>query len=264
MKGFKIRSVRYVLIAILSILLIAGCANDDGSGDAADSTAGAGPVDLGTAGTFVILTKSGISTTGVTHITGNIGVSPIDQTGLTGFSETMDASNQFSTSLLVTGKLYAADYAVPTPEDLTTAISDMETAYTDAAGRTIPDYTELGAGNISGMDLAPGLYKWGTGVLIDNTGVTLTGEESDTWIFQIADNLTVNNGAIVTLAGGAQAKNVVWQVGGGTGVSLGTTVDFKGIILAAKAIIFNTGATLTGRALAQTNSTLDANTITAP
>ena len=172
------------------------------------------PVDLGTAGNFVLLTKSGITTTGSTHITGDIGTSPIDSTGITGFGLILDGSNQFATSALVTGNVYAADYAVPTPANMTTAISDMETAYTDAAGRSIPDFTELGAGDISGMDLVPGLYKWGTGVLIDLNGVTLTGGVNDVWIFQIADNLTVQNGAIVTLAGGAQAKNVFWQAGG--------------------------------------------------
>jgi hypothetical protein len=227
-------------------------------------TLGPVPVDLGTAENFVILTKSGITTTGTTQITGNIGTSPIDSTGIAGFGLILDGSNQFATSALVTGKVYAADYAVPTPANMTTAVSDMETAYNDAAGRTTPDFTELGAGDISGMDLVPGLYKWGTGVLIDLNGVTLTGGADDVWIFQIADDLTVQNGAIVTLAGGAQAKNVFWQVGGGTGVSLGTTVQFQGIILATKAITMNTSATLTGRALAQTNVTLDGNTITEP
>jgi len=226
--------------------------------------AGPLPVDLGTAGDFVILTKSGITTTGTTNITGDIGVSPIDHTAMTGFSETMDISNQFSTSALVTGKLYAADYAVPTPAKMNTAVSDMETAYTDAAGRTLPDHTELGAGDITGMDLAPGLYKWSTGVLISAGGVTLTGGANAVWIFQIAQDLTVANTAIVHLAGGAQAKNIFWQVGGGTGVSLGTTSRFKGNILAIKAIVINNGARLVGRALAQTNVTLNANTITAP
>ena len=225
---------------------------------------GRAPVDLGTAGNFVILTKSGITTTGVTAITGDIGVSPIDSTAITGFGLTMDASNTFSTSALVTGKVYAADYTEPTPTNMTTAISDLRTAYVDAAGRTTPDDTELGGGDISGMTLAPGLYKWGTGVLITNVGVTLSGGANDVWIFQIADDLTVNNAAIVTLAGGAQAKNIFWQVGGGVGVSLGTTVQFQGIILATKAITINTGATLNGRALAETKVTLDANTITAP
>jgi hypothetical protein len=225
---------------------------------------GPAPVNLGTSGDFVILAKSGISTTGTTLITGDIGVSPIDHTGITGFSETMDSSNQFSISAYVVGKLFAADYTDPTPAKMTTAVSDMETAYTDAAGRTLPNATELGAGDISAMTLVPGLYKWGTGVHIDNRGVTLSGGADDVWIFQIAQDLTVDSAAIVTLSGGAQVSNIFWQVGGGTGVTLGTTSVFNGNILAIKAIVLNTGATLNGRALAQTAVTLDANSVTAP
>ena len=220
------------------------------------------PVPLGSAANFAILAKSGISTTGTTSIVGNIGVSPAAATYITGFGLIMDASNQFSTSSLVTGKVYAPGYAVPTPANMTTAVSDMQTAYTNAAGRTLPDFTELGAGNISGKTLVPGLYKWGTGLLIDNTGVTLSGGANDVWIFQIAGTLTVNSGAIVTLSGGAQAKNIFWQVAGKT--TLGTTSQFKGNILCQTAIVLNTGATLNGRALAQTAVTLNANTIAKP
>src|SRR3990172_12767279 len=104
----------------------------------------------------------------------------------------MDPSNEFSTSSLVNGKVYTADYAPPTPAKMTAAVSDMEIAYTDAAGRTLPDYTELGAGDISGMTLTPGLYKWGTGVSINN-GVTLNcqGNSNAVFIFQISQDLTV-------------------------------------------------------------------------
>ncbi len=144
-----------------------------------------------------------------------------------------------------------------------TAVSDMQTAFTDAAGRTNPTATELGAGDISGMTLTPGLYKWGTGVLI-NAGVTLNcqGNANAVFIFQIAQTLTVGNGAIVTLSGGCQASNIFWQVSGQT--TLGTTSIFKGIILDQTAIVLNTGASLTGRALAQTAVTLNANTVTTP
>ena len=124
------------------------------------------PVNLGTAGNFVILAKTGISTTGVTSITGDIGISPAAATFITGFGLIMDASGTFSTSSLVTGKIYAADYTPPTPTYMTTAVGDMETAYTDAAGRPLPDYTELYAGDVTGQTLTPGLYKWGTGVLV--------------------------------------------------------------------------------------------------
>lgn len=224
---------------------------------------GPAPVPLGSAGNFVILAKSGVSTTGATTVVGDIGVSPAAASYLTGFALSADASNTFSSSSLVTGKLYAADYAPPTPAYLTTAVSDMEIAFTDAAGRTVPAaVTELGAGNISGMTLAPGLYKWGTGVLVTSVGVTLWGGANDVWIFQIAQDLTVSNSAIITLSGGAQAKNIFWQVSGQA--TLGTAADFKGIILSQTLISLKTGAKMTGRALAQTAVTLDATAMTKP
>ncbi|MDD8018084.1 MAG: ice-binding family protein [Bacteroidota bacterium] len=219
-------------------------------------------VNLGTAGNFAILAKTGISTTGVTAITGDIGVSPAAATFATGFGLIMDASGTFSVSSLVVGDIYAADYTPPTPTKMTTAVSDMETAYTDAAGRTLPDYTELYTGDLTGQTLTHGLYKWGTGVLISAGGVTISGTATDIWIFQIAQNLTVADGAIITLSGGALASNIFWQVAGQ--VTFGTTAAMKGIILCQTAIAMNTGATLNGRALAQTAVTLDANTVTRP
>ncbi len=225
------------------------------------SPTGPSAVNLGTAGTYVILAKTGVSTTGTTAIVGDVGLSPAAATFITGFSLIADPSNVFSTSAIVTGQVRAANYATPTPANLTTAVLDMQTAFTDAAGRSLPDFTELGAGNISGMTLSPGLYKWGTGVTIP-IGVTLNGGANDVWIFQIAQNLTVANGAMITLAGGAQARNVFWQVAGQ--VTLGTTSAFKGIILSQTLISFNTGATITGRALAQSAVTLNATAVTAP
>lgn len=221
--------------------------------------AGPDPVNLYSAGRFVILAKAGISTTGVTSITGDLGVSPIAATAITGFDLILGSSGRYSTSSLVTGKVYASDYAMPTPVRMTDAVADMETAYTDAAGRTLPDFTELYAGDLTGQTLTPGLYKWGTGVLISAGGVTISGSPTDVWIFQIAHDLTVESGAIVTLAGGASAANIFWQVEGQT--TLGTTTRMKGIVLCATQIAINTGATLVGRALAQTAVTLDADSI---
>ena len=216
-------------------------------------------VNLGTAGNFVILAKTGISTTGVTAITGDIGISPAAASFITGFGLIADATNVFSTSSLITGKIYASNYATPTPSNMTTAISDMQTAYTDAAGRTLPDSTELGAGDITGKTIPHGLYKWGTGVLISAGGVTISGSPTDIWIFQIANDLTVANGAIVTLSGGAKAANIYWQVAGQ--VVIGTTVQMQGNILSHTLISLNTGATLNGRALAQSAVTLIGNTV---
>ncbi|HYX34218.1 MAG TPA: ice-binding family protein [Oligoflexus sp.] len=222
---------------------------------------GPAPVILGTSGDYVVLAKSAVSVTGATSVVGNIGLSPAAQSYLTGFSETLDATNVFATSSLVTGQLFAADMAAPTPSKLTTAIGNMETAYTDAAGRSLPDFTELGAGDVSGKTLAPGLYKWGTGLLMA-TDVTISGSANDVWIFQIAQDLTVSNGVKVILAGGALPKNIFWQVAGQ--VKLGTTVQFNGIILSQTKIVLETGAVLNGRALAQTAVTLDANAVTKP
>lgn len=227
----------------------------------ATEAAGPAPVALGTAGNYVILAKAGISTTGTTSIVGHIAVSPAAETFITGFSQTRDVSDEYSTAAIVDGRIYAADMAAPTPSKLTTAIGDMEIAYTDAAGRTTPDHSELGAGDISGLTLEPGLYKWGTGLLVASD-VTLSGGANDIWIFQIAEDLTVSNGINITLAGGALPKNIFWQVAGA--VTLGTTSDFKGIILGKTQIAVNNGAVINGRAFAQTAVTLDANAVTQP
>jgi len=154
----------------------------------------------------------------------------------------------------------AADYTAPTPSALTTAIADMQLAFTDAAGRA-PGVTELGAGNIGGMNLAPGVYKWGTGLLIP-TDVTLTGTATDVWIFQIAQNLTMSSGSKILLAGGAKPKNIFWQVAGL--VDLGTTAHIEGVVLTQTSVTLRTGASINGRLLAQTAVNLDGSTVVEP
>jgi hypothetical protein len=219
------------------------------------------PVNLGTSGNFAILAKSGITTTGITAVVGDIGVSPIASTAMTGFTLIMDSSNQFATSTLVTGNVYAADYADPTPTMMITAISDMELAYADAAGRINPDFIDLNTGEIGGLTLVPGLYKW-NGVVTLTTDVTIAGSDTDIWIFQIAGGFTVASDAKVILTGGAKAENIFWQVSGVA--SLGTDSIVNGIILSATSITMTAGATLNGRALAQTAVTLISNTINSP
>ena len=243
-----------------------------GAGGAKSSTGGSGgaggvpvvggalAVNLRSAGNYVILAESAISTVPPAVITGDVGISPMTATSVTGFSLIADSTNVFSTSAQVTGKVYAAADAVPTPANLTTAIGDMGLAFADAAGRA-PDVTELGAGSIGGMTLAPGVYKWGTGVLIA-TDLTLNGSATAVWIFQIAQILTVSNAVTVHLTGGALAKNVFWQVAGS--VDLGKTSHFEGIVLCQTMINLRTGASLAGRLMAQTAVTLDASTVTRP
>ncbi|MDR3653197.1 MAG: ice-binding family protein [Paludibacter sp.] len=226
---------------------------------------GPGNINLGGAAIYTILSKSGISTIGVTSITGNIGVSPATATAITGFGLIMDPSNVFSKSspsTLVSGNVYAADYAVPTPANISTAVIDMQTAFTTANGLTTSVITELGAGDITGMTLVPGLYKWSTGLLISASGVTLTGGPNDTWVFQIGQGMTVANGAIIHLAGGAQAKNIYWITA--SDAVIGSTVNFSGNILSYTKITVNTGSTVTGRLLGQTAVTLNAATVVLP
>ena len=215
------------------------------------------PVTLGMAGNFVILAKSGISTVPTSAITGNIGVSPIDSTGITGFSLTMDATNQFGTSSQLTGKAYASNYTSPTPSNLTTAITNMETAYVDAAGRAA-NYTELYAGDLSGKTLTPGVYKWGTGISA-NTNVTFNGSSTDVWILQVSDGITIASGVNIILSGGAQASNIIWQAA--DTVTIGTGAHFEGTILAKTNISLGTNASINGRLYAQTAVTLDANIV---
>jgi hypothetical protein len=137
----------------------------------------------------------------------------------------------------------------------------MLTAYTDAAGRPNPDFSELGTGNIGGKILTEGLYKWSSTVTLPSS-VTISGGANDVWIFQIAGDLTMSNFTNITLNGGAQAKNIFWQVAGT--VTIGTGAHFEGIILSQTGITFLSGASLKGRALAQTAVILDANAITKP
>jgi Ice-binding-like len=221
-----------------------------GSGFAASQ-----PVNLGKAGDFAILTKTGITDVYKSTVTGNVGISPITGAAL------------LLTCGEVSGTVYSVDAAGPLPCKvtdatlLTGAVGDMEFAYTDAAGRTSPNFTELGAGEIGGLTLAPGLYKWGTDVSISKD-VTLSGGPSDIWIFQVAGRLHEANAKRITLAGGALAKNIFWQVAGA--VTIGTTAHFEGIILAKTMIAVNTGATVNGRLLAQTAVTLQMDAITQP
>jgi len=228
-----------------------------------------GAVDLLTAGNYVIFSNTAIANPNANStITGNIGTGPgVTSTAITGFSLILPAGGSYATSSQVVGggKVYAFDYAVPTPTDVNTASNDMLTAYTDAAGRA-PDFTELYAGDISGKTLAPGVYKWSNSVVI-NSDVTIQGSATDVWIFEISGDLniaaggTIPSGIKVLLSGGALASNIFWQVAGPTGATLGTYSTFNGIILSAKQIILNTGAVLNGKALAQTAVSLDGNAI---
>jgi hypothetical protein len=105
-------------------------------------------------------------------------------------------------------------------------------------------------GNIGGLNLTPGLYKFTGTASITGADVFLTGGPDDVWIFQIASDLQMGSMRNIILSGGAQARNIFWQVG--TSVNIGTFAVFKGTILSNQGIVMMTSSTLEGRALAFT------------
>jgi hypothetical protein len=235
------------------------------------TTVGVGAVNLLTAGNFVILSQTGITNTGshLSAIVGNIGASPITAAAMDnvfcseitgtiyGVDTFYNGSGAGGTGCFLGGGAYTTLVG--------NAVLDMGTAYADAKGRTLPDFIDLNAGLIGGLTLVPGLYKWNSDVSIAfGTNVTLAGGPNDVWIFQITGNLIQASATKILLGGGALAKNIFWQVEGGTGVAIDTTAHFEGVVLAIKGITVNTGATVNGRLLSQTAVTLDANAVTQP
>lgn len=264
-------------LAIFSLVFLYSCSNDAASDSTAaiatlnssktaiyainetystvPTSASLSPVNLGIAGDFAILSKTGITDVYKSTITGDIGSSPI-----TGAAILVKCDE-------VVGTIYTVDAAGPLPcsvtnaTRLTVAVGDMQTAYTDAAGRINPNFLNLGAGNIGGKTLTAGLYKWTTALTIP-TDITISGSPTDIFIFQIAGTLKLSSAVRMTLTGGVLAKNIYWVVS--DAVTCGTTSHFEGTILGMTGINLQTGATINGRMLAQTAVTLQMNAVTKP
>jgi hypothetical protein len=203
-------------------------------------------VPLGSAATFEILAGSTVTNTGPTIITGgDLGLSP--GSAVTGFPPG---------TLVPPAVMHVTD---PTAAQ---AQLDLTTAYLYAAG--LPGAAVL-PGDMSGLTFTPGLYKTSSTVMLSAGNVTLDaqGNANAVFIFQVGSSLTTLGSTQVVLAGGAQAKNVFWQVA--SSATLGTNSIFQGTILSLQSITLDTGATLTGRALARNGAvTLDTNPVTAP
>jgi hypothetical protein len=226
-----------------------------GSSAIATAATSPAPVNLRSAGDFVILSKAGITDVPPSPVTGDVGTSPI-----TGAADLLTCKE-------VTGIVYSVNAAGPDPcsikdpTKLTAAILDMETAYTDAAGRKDPDFLNLRGGEIGGMELAPGLYKWDGNVTLP-ASIILNGGLNDVWIFQIAGNLTLADAVAIETYGEAKPHNIFWQVAGV--VTIGTTAHLKGIVLAKTVIALKTKASVSGRLYSQTAVTLEKNEISQP
>jgi hypothetical protein len=267
---FSSKTCRFVLFSYLS--LSANAENIRGAHRELEAD-----VNLGTAGDYAILSKAGIATSPTSHSTiyGDIAVSPAAQGYLTGFSETRDSTTEFSTSGQVNGspgKLFAADYGVPTPNLLTLAIGDMGIAYDDVQGRTKgvgdsnlnPDQAVFGVS----APLQPGVYTFdGTLGIGGTTGVDIhfAGSSTDIFIIQVAGDLTLAADTNVILDGTPgdnstpQAKNIFWQVAGL--VDVGEGAHMEGTLLVWTSVTFRAGSTLDGRVLTHTNCALTDATI---
>ncbi len=273
----KFSNIKKPMILSTTILLAAIVAGCSGGGGGAGVNTGLGAtgavctgatcVNLGTAGNYAILAKTAVSSVPSSVVTGNIGLSPAARTFLTGWSLITEPTDTSFGSAQVTGRLFAADNVPPTPTQLTTAVGDMQTAYTAAAGMAPAGGGVTtacpGTGTFGGLTIVPGVYTCTTQVLIPSgTNLTLSGSATDVWVFKMAGGLDQAAATQVILAGGALAKNVFWQ--SAATVTIGTTAKMKGVILSQTDVVMGTGSTLNGRLLAQTAVTLDQAVVTQP
>ena len=199
------------------------------------------PVGLGAAGSFAVLAGSGITNTGATTVTGDMGTFPTPAE--TGFG-----------SVTLAGTNHDGDAATQQ------AKSDLTTGYDMAAGSgpATAVATELG-----GQTLTPGVYNSPTLGITGTLTLNTLGNPDAVFIFQASSTLVTASASAVTVLNGGTACNVFWQIG--SSATLGTDSHLVGSILAETSITATTGATIAGRLLAQNGAvTLDHNTITSP
>ena len=199
----------------------------------------AAPISLGTAASFAVLGGTTVTNTGLTVVSGDLGVSP--GSAVTGFPP----------GVLV-GTLSTADPVAAQAQ------ADLADAYDDAAGQA-PD--ALISGDLGGLTLTPGVYAAASSIGLTGTLTLDAQDDPDAiWIFQVGSTLTTASASNMTLVNGAQSCNVFWQIG--SSATLGTSSHLVGNILALASITATTGVTIDGRALARNGAvTLDTNAI---
>jgi len=254
MKKMNMKSFGAMLALFLAFVLI---------GSIAVRADGPTVIDLGTAGDFVILTKTGITNVPSSNITGNIGTSLDEANTNTSFAGITCGE--------ITGLIYSFNSTGPLPcvlIDATligTAVGDMEAAYTQASAPATPagvgaTNLNVNAGTLNGQNFVPGTYTWDTPGDVTIMGdITITGSATDVWVFQVNGTLDLAADKNIILGGDAQASNIFWQVSGA--VTLGANSHFEGNILAQTSIALLNGASINGRLLAQSAVALDQNTI---
>lgn len=255
-----------IIIASLPVVLMVGCSGSTpsnpsnpggfGTPTSTPSTAYLTPqttpqtaVVMGSAANYVILSYTGISNSGPSTTCGGYGVYPYGLSSITGSPAIVENCG---------GAIDVADGAADT------AKLNLGTAYTNTMG--LPGGATLPPGaDIGGETLYPGLYFETANLNVSSSDLTLDGQgnANSVFIFQVHSNLIIGPGRKIILTNGAQAANVFWAVAGYC--SMNTTASMVGNIMAYTSVTFNTGAVLTGRALAENgNVTLLSNTITHP
>jgi hypothetical protein len=215
-----------------------------------------GPVKtviIKTAANYAVLSEISITTSAISTITGNIGVSPATSITITNFGLILDVLGEFSLASQVSGKVFAADYAGRVPQELIDAINDFKAAFIDAMTRpnSIDVNINVGGGELGNMTLEPGVYTFTIspiGITI-NVDLTLNGGPDDVFIIQTNGPLTLAPDTEVILTGGITPENVFWVVAGD--VTVGTDAELQGVVLAASDVLFEGGSTLEGRILAK-------------
>ena len=200
---------------------------------------------LGSAAAFAVLGSTAVSCIGVSNIAGDVGVAPAG--AVTGFPAPCTIS--------------APGRSTPHVNDAVavTAQADVTPAFNALAA--MPCGTTLTGQDLGGMTLAPGVYCFASSAQLTGT-VTLAGPANGLWVFQVGTALTTGTSAQVILSGGAEARNVFWQIG--SSATIGQTTSFQGNIVAGVSITLVQGASLRGRALSKAGVTMDGNIITLP
>ena len=273
------------ITAMLLVTLIVGCTKDSGTsvspkgtstdqsnnkttaeqnntGAVTSNTAiSAAFVDLKSVARFGIIAGVGVSNNAGFSVINDldVGISPGGRNSVTGFPP----------AKIVNGAIFAASDIAPlgVAAMLTQAKQDLLDAYHFAAGASTPAPATV-AGDQGGKTLAPGIYKSTSSLLIQKGNLTLDaqGDPNAVWIFQVASALTTVGGAggNVILSGGAQAKNIFWQIG--SSATIGDYTAFYGNVLALTSITMNSNAVLQGRILALNGAVVltSTNTINKP
>lgn len=227
---------RHVALLTVAIVTVIGLFT------AGTASAAQAPVGLGTATSFAVLAGSGITNTGDTTITGDVGTFPT--TSRTGFG-----------TVVQTGVDHGGD-AVTQQAKL-----DLVDAYDDAAGRG--PVTAATPVDLAGQTLSPGVYSSGTIELSGTVTLDAQNDPNAVFVFQAASTLVTASASTVSIINGTAetACNIFWKVG--SSATLGSGSDFVGTVMALESISLDSTATVEGRLFARTGAvTMIDNTIT--